>query len=171
MNQPIAPCSAAEHEQRRPAASRSPSGFARFTANQATPTKKTRPMTRPSRRWTHSQKKMVLKPASVMPAGPATSRYCGVCLVQRRTPCPVGVSQRRDRAGDRLPLGDRQAAFGQAGDAADHDHREYQRRRPRTADWRSRADAVRSGAGTGAGGAAELIGDAYARATSRAASR
>ena len=36
----------------------------------------------PSSRCIHSQKKMNLNPASVIPAGPATSRYCGVCLIK-----------------------------------------------------------------------------------------
>src|SRR4029079_13412822 len=35
---------------------------------------------------------------------------------------PICVGEWRDRAADRLPLGDRQAALGQAGDAADNDH-------------------------------------------------
>ena len=70
---------------------------------------------------------MNLKPASVIPAGPATSRYCGVCLVEVERALPVRVGERRDRAADRLPFGDRQAAFGQPGDAADDDHRENER--------------------------------------------
>ena len=47
-------------------------------------------------------------------------------LVELEGMLPVGLRQRRDRAGDGLPLRDRQAAFGQAGDPADHDHQEDQ---------------------------------------------
>ncbi len=39
---------------------------------------------------------------------------------------PLRLVQRRDGAADRFPLRDRQAGFGQAGDAADHDHRDDQ---------------------------------------------
>ncbi|PAV66627.1 hypothetical protein WR25_18695 [Diploscapter pachys] len=39
---------------------------------------------------------------------------------------PLRLVQRRDGAADRFPLRDGQAGFGQAGDAADHDHRDDQ---------------------------------------------
>ena len=46
--------------------------------------------------------------------------------------------QRRQRADDRLPLGDRQARVREPGDAADDDHREHQRAAQRAARPRSR---------------------------------
>ena len=67
---------------------------------------------------------------------------------------------------DRLPFGDRQAAFGEARDAADHDHREDQRGDERTANWRRRERTRTSAvAATAAGRARSPSGGAYARAT------
>ena len=54
MYQPSAPCSAAEHEQRRPASSHSPWGSRASARTRRAPTKNTRPISRPSRRCTHS---------------------------------------------------------------------------------------------------------------------
>src|SRR3954452_5737085 len=86
MNHPTAPCSPprTNSETRR---GPKPFGMARLKPNQATPTKKTRPRMRPRSRWTHSQKKMNLKPDRVMPAGAATSRYCGVCRYRSNACC------------------------------------------------------------------------------------
>jgi len=39
---------------------------------------------------------------------------------------PIGVGQGRDGAGDRVPAGDRQAAFGQPRDPANDDHGKHQ---------------------------------------------
>ena len=49
-------------------------------------------------------------------------------LVEREFVHPLSMGQRRDGADDRLPLRDRQAAFGETRDAADDDHAEDERR-------------------------------------------
>jgi hypothetical protein len=55
-------------------------GIAPLIQNQASGSAKASPMIRAIKRWTHSQKKMNLKSARVIPAGPVTSMYCGICL-------------------------------------------------------------------------------------------
>ena len=125
MNQPTAPC----RPPRMKSATRrqvKPFGISRRTANQATPTKKTRPRIRPSSRCAHSQKKMNLKPARAHSGRPGDLAKLGCRLVERELAHPVGVGERRDRADDRLPFGDRQSAFRKPGDAADHNHPEHQ---------------------------------------------
>jgi len=71
MIQPSAPCSppSANKATNR---QKYPLGICRRTANQISGSANAIPITRPSRRWIYSQKKMLLKPASVIPA-------CTVC--------------------------------------------------------------------------------------------
>jgi hypothetical protein len=52
----------------------------------------------------------------------------GRLLVEVEGALPVRVAERRNRPADQFPFGDRKAAFGQPGDAADHDHGEDQGR-------------------------------------------
>ena len=125
IHQPSAPW-------RPPRTKRPASGAARFQVkrrwNRKTRngTAKTRPMTRPRARWNHSQKidelELVERHALV------EHLVLRDLLVGLELGLPVGVAQRRDDAGDRLPLGDRQAGFGQAREAADHDHRQHHQR-------------------------------------------
>ena len=61
-----------------------------------------------------------------MPAGPLICAIFRRLLVEIEGVLPLLVRQRRDGAADRLPLGDAEPAFGQPGDAADHDHQEDQ---------------------------------------------
>ena len=56
----------------------------------------------------------------------------GLVLVERGLPC--GVAGRGQRAGDRPPLGDRKAGVGEAGEAADADHRDDEREENRKPD-------------------------------------
>ena len=53
----------------------------------------------------------------------------GDLLVGLELGVPVGGRQRRQHAGDRLPLGDREPGVGEARDAAERDHREDHRRK------------------------------------------
>ena len=110
---------------RAAAASHSPRESARFTANQASGSEEDQaddPAEQPMDPFPEEDE---LESGKVIPAGPATSRYCGVCLVKVEGMLPFGLGQRRNGAADRLPLGDAEPAFGQPGNAADDDHREH----------------------------------------------
>ena len=88
---------------------------------------------------TYSHQKMPLNSSSVMPwltcgtrASPGT---------WRRPPAIRRVDQRRHRADDRLPFGDRQARVREARDAADDDHQRTPARNRREATRRQHEDA------------------------------
>ena len=93
--------------------------------NQSAGRMKAAPTIRASRRWLHSHQKMVLKPSMVMSG--LRRENCGISPVAVELRLPVGRVQGRHDAGDRLPLGDRQARFGQARGAADQNHGEDER--------------------------------------------
>ena len=68
-----------------------------------------------------------------------TSRNSGVAWYLANASSQSAPLERRQRADDRLPLGDRQARVREARDAADDDHREHQR----AADERASATSAR----------------------------
>ena len=74
-----------------------------------------------------------LPPVNVLELGQGHARRAVDLAIFRGRPIkgegvlPIGVGKRRDSAGNGVPLGDREAAFGEAGDAADDDHGEDHR--------------------------------------------
>ena len=87
---------------------------------------KANPMTRPRKRCAHSHQKMYWK--SSRRQVEVLALVLGDLLVGLELGLPVGGRERRQHAGDRLPLGDREPGVGEARDAAERDHREHQRR-------------------------------------------
>ena len=84
------------------------------------------PMMRASRRWPHSHQKMALE---------AVERHVRIepgelrdLLVAVELGLPFRAAQRRKDAGDRLPLGDGEAGFGQPRRAADQHHQKDEAR-------------------------------------------
>ena len=151
IHQPIAPCRPAEgaegEEARRPAR--------RDAAADGEPQEAERP---DERRWSAELAVAPLPPVD------ALELVEGHSLVQRGvlrgSPCtcrtrPVqaAVAGRRHRAGDRAPLGDREAGVGEAGHAADQIIADEEREEDREPDARSAAVGGRL-ARTGAGPAA-----------------
>ena len=92
MYQPIAPCSAAQHEDAGELATRSRGGICAARGEPERAARGTRRRSaRPSSRWTYSHQKMPLNSASVIPW--LTWRYSGVSLVLRERLLPLGVGR------------------------------------------------------------------------------
>ena len=79
MNQPTAPCSAAEHEQRRRAASHSRLGICRRTANQHDADEEDQADDPAEQPVDPLPEEDELEPGEGHPGGAGTCRYCGVC--------------------------------------------------------------------------------------------
>ena len=151
MYQPSAPCSAAEHEDRRRACARSRAECAAREQPQRTAPGTRRRSARPSSRCEYSHQKMPLNSASDMPW--LTERYSGVAWYLANAACQSASDSGGSVPDDGLPFGDRQARMRETGHAADDDHREHQRaarEEPRGHDARARAGPIVERNGTGA---------------------
>ena len=105
------------------------------------------PISRPSNRWKYSHQKMPLNCSSDMPL--FTCWYSGVERYFSNATSQSAAIERRQRAHDRLPLGDRKPGMRETGHASDHDHHEDQQANPQQPD----GDRVMRGCGRAGAGA------------------